>query len=234
MTFLPREPTDGDRKIGFVASLFIGILLISVFAVQIYSYNAGFQSGHASGFVDALQLVKDKAHIDFQWSRNDDGSYTVELWSNDQLVTTGLVEAHVLVKHYREGTLLSMDHHAGVVTTIGLNWIEDQLGDSPSTDPADYISTSNDASSPSAAWTQIPNEIVANGLTRAQGSYTSTGDGVWTIDHDFSVSGTQSVQLYGLQYGASGDNNLLCSDTSAQKNCVNGDTLSVTFTITVT
>lgn len=127
------------------------------------------------------------------------------------------------------------DHHAGVLTTIGLNWIEDQLGDSPDTNPAKWISVSMDTGSPVVGWTQIPAEIVSGGLTRAAGTYTSTGDGVWTIDYQFTASATHTdVQLTGLQYAVSGDNNLLGADTFTPVTLNSGDKLTVTWTITVT
>ncbi len=125
--------------------------------------------------------------------------------------------------------------HAGVVTTIGLNWIEDQMGDSPSTDAAEWISLSTSASAPSAAWTQIPSEIASNGLERAASSYASTGNGQWTQSHQFTASGTHtSVQLTGLQYANTGDNNLLCSDTFTPVTLSSGDKITVTWTVTVT
>lgn len=125
-------------------------------------------------------------------------------------------------------------HHAGVLTTIGQNWIEDQMGDSPSTDPAKWISVSTSASSPSSAWTQIPTEIASGGLTRAAGTYASTGDGTWTISYEFTASGTHtSVQLTGLQWAVSGDGNLLASDTFTPVTLNSGDKLTVTWSASV-
>lgn len=132
-------------------------------------------------------------------------------------------------------TSILWTQHAGVATTIGLNWIEDQLWDSPSTTPAQYISLSTSASSPSSAWTQIPTEIAdGNGLARAIGSYTSTGDGSCTVAKQFTASGTYtSVQLSGLQYGSSGDNNLLTSDTFTPVTLGSGDKLTITWTLSI-
>lgn len=124
--------------------------------------------------------------------------------------------------------------NAGVLTTIGKNWIEDQMGDSPSADPAKWISVSNDAGAPAVGWTEIPVEIAANGLTRAAGTYASAGDGVWTISYQFTATGAQSCQLTGLQWADAGDNNLLGADTFASVTLANGDKLTVTWTITVT
>jgi len=134
------------------------------------------------------------------------------------------------------GVVLATGDHAGVLTTIGLNWIEDQLGDSPSTTPAISISLSNDGGSPALGWTQLPSEIASNGLTRADGTYASTGDGVWTVDKTFTFTGTQSAQLVGLHWVAtpSSDNNLLCADQMLAVSGGNGDTLDATWTITIT
>jgi hypothetical protein len=127
--------------------------------------------------------------------------------------------------------------HAGVLTTIGKNWIEDQISDSPSTTPAAYISLSRNVTAPAAAWTIIPAEIdTGGGLDRTGGTYTSTGDGVWTVAHQFTAdAGYTAVQLTGLQWSDtdSADNTLLCADTFASTTLANGDKITVTWTITV-
>jgi len=154
----------------------------------------------------------------------------------DLNIDVGTSSIHVTVYITRSGGEKEYwDHHAGVLSTIGKNWIEDQLGDSPSTDPAKWISVSTDTGTPSAAWTQIPTEIAAGGLTRAVGAYTSTGDGVWTIVKEFTATATHTdVQLTGLQYAVSGDNNLLGADTFTPVTLYSDDKLEVTWTITVT
>lgn len=141
------------------------------------------------------------------------------------------------VKHYRNGVLLSESRGAGTLTTIGKNWIEQQLAASDGSQEALYCSDSNDASAPSAAWTILPSEIAANGLDRQTGAYTSTGDGTWNVTVTKSVTGTQSTQLWGLNWVVtdSSDNNLLAADsTPDQKNCVSGDTLAETWQGSVT
>jgi len=158
-------------------------------------------------------------------------------WRNAQLaMDVGTHSIHVTVYIQRVGEEKTFwDHHAGTLTTIGKNWIEDQLGDSPSTDPAKWISLSLSTDSPAAGWTQIPTEIVAGGLTRAAGTYASTGDGVWTEEYQFTASATHTdVQLTGLQWAVSGDNNLLGADTFTPVTLTSGDKLTVTWTITVT
>jgi len=127
-----------------------------------------------------------------------------------------------------------ISRHAGVLTTIGLNYIEDQLGDSAGAE-ADYISLTTSASAPTNAWTIIPSEIVSGtGLDRAQGTYASTGNGVWTITKQFTASGTHTaVQCAGFNWASSGDNNLLCADTFTSTTLISGDKLTVIGTFTV-
>ena len=164
------------------------------------------------------------------------GVLGVMLVSTPVLVEDGTnikVEIHVTMWHYRDGTLLDTSHHAGVLTTLGANWIENMLGDTPGADPAKWIAVSNDPGAPSAAWIVIPSEITTNGLGRAPGTYASTGDGTWTITQSFSVTGTQSCQLTGLYWTLAGDY-LLCADTFTQVNAEDGDTLEIEWSLSVT
>lgn len=164
--------------------------------------------------------------------------------SGELLTETGArgefsLNIHLTAVHRRDGKVIGYSEHAGVLTTIGKNYIEGKLGNNftiaayPS---AQWISLSNDAGAPGAAWTEIPNEIAANNMSRAQGAYTSTGDGVWTIVYTFTASGNQAVQLAGLQWapGSATDNNLLCADQITSANLIANDTLELTWTITVT
>jgi len=149
------------------------------------------------------------------------------------------ITVHLKAVHRREGVIIGVSEHAGTLTTIGKNYIEGKLGNNftiASYPSAQWISLSNNASAPAAGWTEIPEEIAANNLTRAHGAYTSTGDGVWTIDYTFTASGNQAVQLAGLQWapGSATDNNLLCADQIAAANLIANDTLELTWTITVT
>jgi len=193
------------------------------------------EKGRKEGYLQALTDVADKTGITFEWEDLGNGNYSIYAYYEGTLVAKGSSEIHVFVEHWRNGELLSYDHHAGVLTTIGQDFIEQQISGSASTTVAIYISCSNDATSPQSSWTQLIAEINANGLARATGTYASTGIGTWNVTYTFSVTGTQSVQLYGLQWSATpvSDNNLLCADTSSQKNCGSGDTLKVTWQCTV-
>ena len=148
------------------------------------------------------------------------------------------IEIHMQAIHRNsDGVMIGFSEHAGTLTTIGKNWIEDQISDSPNaTSIAKYISLSNNAGAPGVAWTEIPEEIAANNLTRSMGVYASTGDGVWTVTYTFTASGNQACQLAGLQWDSTdeSDNNLLCADQMTAVSMVAADTLQITWTITVT
>jgi len=193
------------------------------------------EKGRKEGYLQALTDVADKTGITFEWEDLGNGNYQIYAYYEGTLVAKGSSEIHVYVEHWRNGELLSYDHHAGTLMDIGKDFIEGQISNTNTSD-AIYISCSNDASSPASGWTLIPGEINANGLTRASGAYASTGTGTWNVSKTFSVTGTQSVQLYGLQWSSTSQSsgNLLCADTSSQKNCNSGDTLKVTFQCTVT
>ena len=144
------------------------------------------------------------------------------------------VEVHLWVYHYRNGVLISSSHHAGVLTNIGKDFIEQQISGTPNASKAVYISCSNDTSSPVAGWYNIPAEITTDGLSRALGTYSSTGVGTWNVTNAFTVTGTNSTQLYGLSISAAPAGGLIASDTSTQKDVSSGDTLTVTWQVTVT
>lgn len=132
-------------------------------------------------------------------------------------------------------TLIS--RHAGVLTTIGKDWLEDQISDSPSTTPSAYISLSTSASAPTNAWTIIPTEIdTGGGLDRVGGTYASTGAGTWTVSKQFTADTTYtSVQLMGLNWSDtdSADNTLLFADTFTATTLASGDKLTVTASLSV-
>ena len=126
------------------------------------------------------------------------------------------------------------DESSNLVVNIGLDWIEDQLGDSPATDPAKWISLSLDTGTPAAGWTQIPTEIAAGGLTRAEGTYADTGTGNWTITKMFTATATHTdVQLTGLQWASSGDSNLLAANTFAAVTLADQDSLTITWALSL-
>lgn len=142
-------------------------------------------------------------------------------------------KVHITMRHYRDGVLIGESYHAGVLTTAGQDWIEDQIGDSPSTTPAQYIGLSNSTDSPSSAWTVIPDEITTGNMSRAQGAYASTGVGTWNVTYVFNPTESNSSRLVGIYYAASGAG-LLFSDTIAAVDFLATDTLEIEASHSVT
>lgn len=152
----------------------------------------------------------------------------------DRIEVRAGVEIHMWMIHRDPcGKVLMESHHAGVLTNIGKEFIEDQLFGTPNASEAVYISLSNDASSPSAAWIVIPNEISGDGADRAAGTDTDTGAGTVNVTKTFSITGSVSCQLAGLSFLASG-NGLFCADTFSAISATSGDSIQITFMITIT
>ncbi|MHA1829056.1 MAG: hypothetical protein ACTSX6_10475 [Candidatus Heimdallarchaeaceae archaeon] len=146
------------------------------------------------------------------------------------------IEIHCTMYHYRNGKLIAYSHHAAVLTNIGKDFIEGKLGDSSfgnNTKFAVYISLSNSTQTPSATWTVLPGEITTGGMSRAAGTYQSTGTGQWNITHTFSPTESNSTRLVGLHWDSSGDGNLLAADTITAINYQSGDSVQITWSISV-
>jgi hypothetical protein len=101
------------------------------------------------------------------------------------------------------------------------------------TNGLNYIALSNDTVTETATSTALSNEITLNGLGRAQGTYAHTaGTNTTTISRVFTASGTQSAQKAALFTASSaGTMNHVLGFT--QRSLISGDTLSLTFTITL-
>jgi len=218
-----------------VSSGFVGALLNGS-----VSYNSGLNSGYLMALDDMGDLLT-QVDADFEWIVLADGRYelSVSLPNGGGMVARGVVNVDLYLEHRdSDGNLLSSARGAGTLTTIGQDWIEQQMsGTINATERALYLGDSNSGDGPSDAWTQIPLEINANGLERAIGSYVSTGVGAWNVTKTKTATGTQSTQLWGIYwkgYADEQDNCLLASDsTPSQKNMENGDTLTETWQISV-
>ncbi len=211
---------------------------MTIVAGVVFSNAYMFGLGQKNGYFSALTDMKDKADLEFTWTENPDGTFTVNMWKDTgSLSMSKTVNVDCYVELERAGIIISAGRHAGTLTNIGKDHIEQQIsGTINATAICKYISTDDtDSSGLTAASTQLTSENTVSGLGRATGTYTSTGAGAWTVVKAFSVTGTIAAQTYGLQWTLTPlDGNLLCYDTSAVKNCVNGDTLTVTWTISVT
>jgi len=220
-----------------VATSIIALLLLTGFGF-VYMENMKAESlklGREEGFWYVVNKLKD-AGLEVNVEQALDGSYNVHF----SLPMKGLefdakFELHMTVRHLRDGKLLSETYHAMSLTTLGKNWIEGILGDAVGVDVAKYIGSSNSSDAFSAAWSVLPDEITTDGLSRAGGTYVSTGDGTWNVTKSFSVTGTNATKLYGLYYASTGSYLLAAEQqgVGSQKNVGSGDTLEITVQGTV-
>lgn len=127
-----------------------------------------------------------------------------------------------------------------LITNIGETWLRDWAGSSAgnttSRDGARYISLCNTAS-PDATWTKLTSEVTANGFDRAEGTvawWTNSNDAAFNVTKTFTATGTQQLQTAGLNWVATddSDNNLFAAAAFTQTTFNNGDTLTITWTIT--
>jgi hypothetical protein len=125
-----------------------------------------------------------------------------------------------------------------LITDIGENFAGNATFGLDGNSTSWAISLSNDGSS-SAAWTELPTEVAANGFSRAVGEnvgpWANSGDWAMNITHTFTASGSQQLQTAGLQWSTTGesDNNLFAAADFPQTPFEASDTLTVTWVITV-
>lgn len=151
-------------------------------------------------------------------------------------------DAHVLspAKAHLEhrnaaGELLWEFDSSNLITTVGRDFLHTQgYGTSPAANGLNWIALSNDTVTETNASTVLSNEIAANGLARAQGTVSHTGGATTTtIAHTFTcATASQAAQKAALfTASSSGTMNHVLGFT--QRTLQVGDTLAVTFTITL-
>jgi len=151
---------------------------------------------------------------------------------------------HVLARHPKPGcadtavcgTIFYETTTHNLVTNAGLNWLADIMANTST--PAvntqcNFIALTNTAITPGATDTTLSGEIVANGLSRAQGTYTHSSNATtFTIAKTFTATGAQSAQA-GAVFTASSAGTMCYEDTFTSATLATNDTLSVTWTITI-
>lgn len=157
-------------------------------------------------------------------------------------LTTGHRDPSVSYNVYVFKDGVQVAESGNTITDIGEDWICDWIGlagadNTTARSAAQYISLSNDGSA-SAAWTVLPGEVNANGFTRAVGTVTpwvNGGDSAFNVTKTFTASDTQQLQTAGLNWDdvAESDNNLFAAADFTQTTFSSGDTLTITWVITV-
>lgn len=148
-----------------------------------------------------------------------------------------LARASAHIVHRRaDGSLVGEETVHNVITNTSRVFLHTQgYGDSPGANGLNFIGLSNDALTETAASTTLSSEIAANGLARAQGTITlPTGAGTQTtIAKTFTcATAPQAAQKAALFTASSGG---IMGHVLAftQRSLQIGDTLAVTFTITL-
>jgi hypothetical protein len=140
------------------------------------------------------------------------------------------------IVHLRNGVVLGRDVVFNVKPTAGIDFLCQQ-GYGTSGAQANglcYIALSNDSLTETTASTTLSNEIAANGLSRAIGTYAHTaGQATLTISKTFTcATGAQSAQKAAL-FSASSGGSMAHVLSFTQRALQVGDQLAVTFTITI-
>ena len=161
--------------------------------------------------------------------------------------TTGEVEqgskAHAhfdnwvtITARHADGTIFAERKVHNLVTNAGFDLISKAVSDTATQPSAcNWIAVTNTAITPAAGDTTLSGEIVTNGLTRAgaQGTFAHTnGQQTYTVTRVFTATGTQASQATGL-FNASSTGTLCYEATYTQVTVNSGDTLTVTWTVTL-
>lgn len=140
-------------------------------------------------------------------------------------------DVYVTARH-ADGTVYAFRHVHNLRTNAGADAQASQMANTAAQAAScNYIAVSNDAAAPAAGDTTLASEIAANGLTRAQGTYShSNGTASFTVTKVFSVSGTQSSQKTGVFNAASVGT--MCWEAAYSQITNNiGDTLTISWTV---
>lgn len=147
-----------------------------------------------------------------------------------------LPRAKAVIEHRNAaGELLHSQVAHNVITTAGRDFMHQQCYKDTGLGTVGlcYIALSNDTLTETSASTTLSTEITTNGLARAIGTYAHTnGTNTCTISKTFTATGTQSAQKAAL-FTASSAGTMNHALAFTQRNLINGDTLAITFTITL-
>lgn len=165
--------------------------------------------------------------------REDDGSPTVgRRWVAGP---SGDAAAGDHVPDPRDVVVVAVEKSTNVKTTVGIDFMFAQsYSTSPGANGLNYIALSNDTLTETSASTTLSTEIAANGLTRAQGTYAhTTGASTSTIAHTFTCATSSQSCQKGALFTASSSGTMNHANSFTQRTLQVGDTIAVTFTLTL-
>lgn len=143
----------------------------------------------------------------------------------------------VTVEHRNKaGELLHKETKENIVVNAGLEWLKAHLCSAAST-PAKNIGLSSNVAAPAAGDTELGATVKAgdtSGLKRALGTYAAGATGVCTVAKTFTcLSGPETVASAGLYWHVSEAATLLAGVAITSATLQTDDTLTVTWTITL-
>jgi hypothetical protein len=148
-----------------------------------------------------------------------------------------LRRAEVTVVHRRGDVVLSKETRFNLIIDAGRRQYHKQcFGTSGlGTNGFNYIALSNDTVGETATSTTLSNEIAANGLSRAQGAVVlPTGSGnITTVDKTFTCATAPQAAQKAALFDASSSGNMNHVLGFTARSLQIGDTLDVTFSITL-
>lgn len=174
--------------------------------------------------VDSLQLARASARIQHLRPKLDEHGQLIEGRSladgTPDLATYEVVDEETTYN---------------VITTVGRDFIHTQsYGTSPAANGLNWIALSNDTLTETSASTTLSTEIAANGLTRAQGTVTHTvGATTTTVAKTFTCATAAQAAQKAALFTASTAGTMNHALAFTQRSLQVGDTLAVTFTITI-
>jgi hypothetical protein len=154
-------------------------------------------------------------------------------------------KVHVVARHPKKGckvtavcgTIFYDTITTNLVTNAGLNWLADIMSNTstPSVNAqANYIGLTNSVITPAVSDTTLAGEIAANGLARAQGTYTHSANATtYTIAKTFTCTTAPQAAQAGAVFTAASNGAMVFEDTFTAASLQVNDTLSVTWTITI-
>jgi hypothetical protein len=152
---------------------------------------------------------------------------------------TGFLNGFIKIDHFDEnGNLIQTVETPNTVVDTGFTEVAGLFCSdvSGSYTAFDYIAVGTGVASATATDTALATEITDSGLTRAASTGTLTTENT-ALDtaqfvHQFSVSDTQAVTESAI-FNTSSAGTMLCRQTFSAINVANGDTLQITWKVTV-
>ena len=152
------------------------------------------------------------------------------------------VSGHIVLTIHRVDGSIEVYETDNTVMTNGKTYVRDALTDGATVAEVQYIALSTDTTAtPPATWTNLPSEVTGNGLDRATGALSDDGDTGFKVEKTFTATAQQlNIQMSGLCWGANSggatpdDGTLFAAAHFTSVNLEDGDSLTVTWTITIT